>query len=278
MGIDAGYTKQMLQWQQQVLADGELTPLVIKVAVAICKFINRESRDAWPSQATLAKAVHASRRGVQKALEQLEDRSHLRISVNRGRGQSNRYRPMLAREFEAESQMAENANRSAHFGNEAEQKCEPGFAGVRTAVRTRVRTPVRTNYLKAELSEEPSDPALTGKTKERAFEKAFEKEFWPLYPKRVAKGAARKAFIRILVAERATVGELKAGAARYAAERAGKDEEFTKHPATWLNGECWKDEPNQPALGIDFTKYRRPPVVPRPDAENPLPPRRRASG
>ncbi|OKO71893.1 hypothetical protein AC630_31760 [Bradyrhizobium sp. AS23.2] len=37
------------------------------------------------------------------------------------------------------------------------------------------------------------------------------------------------------------------GAMRYAAERTGQDPKFTKHPATWLNGECWKDEPEPPA-------------------------------
>ena len=30
---------------------------------------------------------------------------------------------------------------------------------------------------------------------------------------------------------------------RYAAERTGQDAHWTKHPATWLNNECWKDEP-----------------------------------
>jgi hypothetical protein len=30
---------------------------------------------------------------------------------------------------------------------------------------------------------------------------------------------------------------------RYAAERTGEDDKYTKHPATWLNAECWKDAP-----------------------------------
>ena len=38
-----------------------------------------------------------------------------------------------------------------------------------------------------------------------------------------------------------------AGAQRYAGERAGEDPKFTKHPATWLRGGCWEDEP--PANG-----------------------------
>ena len=29
----------------------------------------------------------------------------------------------------------------------------------------------------------------------------------------------------------------------YAAQMAGKDSQYIKHPATWLNGKCWLDEP-----------------------------------
>jgi hypothetical protein len=30
---------------------------------------------------------------------------------------------------------------------------------------------------------------------------------------------------------------------RYAAAQDGKDPTYIKHPATWLNGKCWLDEP-----------------------------------
>jgi hypothetical protein len=34
---------------------------------------------------------------------------------------------------------------------------------------------------------------------------------------------------------------------RYAAERAGQPPKYTKHPATWLKGGCWADEPTNPS-------------------------------
>jgi hypothetical protein len=71
-------------------------------------------------------------------------------------------------------------------------------------------------------------------------------QWWLLYPKRVSKGAARKAYAKVIKAKLATVEELKAGVLRYGRERTGLDSEFTKHPATWLNQECWKDEPPKP--------------------------------
>ena len=68
-------------------------------------------------------------------------------------------------------------------------------------------------------------------------------EFWQAYPRRVAKGAAEEAYRQIIRNREATEGELLAGAMRYAAERDREDPRFTKHPATWLNGKCWTDEP-----------------------------------
>lgn len=74
-------------------------------------------------------------------------------------------------------------------------------------------------------------------------------EWWPVYPKKVGKDAARRAFHRVLKARRATVADLMAGAERYAAERMGDDPKFTKHPTSWLNGGHWADEPAPPSRG-----------------------------
>jgi hypothetical protein len=74
-----------------------------------------------------------------------------------------------------------------------------------------------------------------------ANETAFN-EWYLAYPKHVAKGRARKLYHRIVQLGSATTEELQLGAERYALQRAGKDDQYTKHPATWLNDECWKDE------------------------------------
>ena len=66
-------------------------------------------------------------------------------------------------------------------------------------------------------------------------------EFWQHVPRKVAKGAAINAYRRAL--RIASAGTILAGIKRYAAERAGEDPQYTKHPSTWLNGQCWDDEP-----------------------------------
>jgi hypothetical protein len=62
-------------------------------------------------------------------------------------------------------------------------------------------------------------------------------------PNKLAKGDARKAYIGVIKKRKATAAELLTGVQRYAQEQSGKDPQFTKHPATWLNKECWLDEP-----------------------------------
>lgn len=67
-------------------------------------------------------------------------------------------------------------------------------------------------------------------------------EFWSAYPRKVAKGAARTAWLKaVKIVDPST---LIAGAISYANDPARKPE-YTKHPATWLNAECWEDEADQ---------------------------------
>ena len=73
-------------------------------------------------------------------------------------------------------------------------------------------------------------------------------QFWAAYPRHVAKEAARKAF-DAAVKSGVAPEVLIEGAKRYAGERAGQDPKFTKHPATWLRGGCWEDEPPPRADG-----------------------------
>jgi hypothetical protein len=68
------------------------------------------------------------------------------------------------------------------------------------------------------------------------------------YPRKVGKLNAEKAYGAIIKKQKATREELIAGVMRYAAERATEDPKYTKHPATWLNGGCWADEPKPTAF------------------------------
>jgi hypothetical protein len=85
------------------------------------------------------------------------------------------------------------------------------------------------------------------KAKPPADDGAFEL-FWNAYPRHVAKGGARKAYAAAL--KKASAADILAGAQRYATDRASQDPKYTRYPTTWLNQECWTDEP-APARVID---------------------------
>ena len=89
--------------------------------------------------------------------------------------------------------------------------------------------------------------------------------FWAIYPRRDSKGRARPAFAAAV--KKAPLETILAGATRYAAERQGKDAQYTKLPATWLNGECWGDQslaaPNNASQTAyaDSSEWSRPKFV-----------------
>lgn len=63
--------------------------------------------------------------------------------------------------------------------------------------------------------------------------------FWEVYPRRAGKGQARRAWATAIKVADPEV--IVAGAERYRDDPT-RDPRFTKHPSTWLNGECWTDE------------------------------------
>lgn len=77
-------------------------------------------------------------------------------------------------------------------------------------------------------------------------------DFWAVYPRRKAKEAARRAWAKAV--KRVDPAVIVEGARRYAVECQGRDPKYVRHPATWLNGGCWEDEPDTP---VGRTKHDR---------------------
>ena len=78
--------------------------------------------------------------------------------------------------------------------------------------------------------------------------------FWGLYPKKVAKGAAIKAWQKLKLEEHKEVIEALASHIKYWRVK-GTDKEFIPYPASWLNQMRWLDEldfeqpkPKKPAM------------------------------
>ena len=96
----------------------------------------------------------------------------------------------------------------------------------------------------------PSDAAPRRNTIEGTSEKTSsvsgaDRDFddiWQSYPRKVAKVAARRAFMATLKAKRATADQLREATENYAASRAGAEAEFTMHGATFYGpAQRWAD-------------------------------------
>jgi hypothetical protein len=190
---------------------------VLKLGYVIAyKHMDVESKKAVVGQQTLAADLNVTVRTIQSLLATLEPFG-LMIEPGAGRGKPSVYR---IGSFASES---ESANAISPFDAE-KAKCIASF-NAETA---------KPNSLFSEL------------TPPRASKRMGDDDgfaaFWQAYPRRVARGAAEKAYHRVIRNREATEAEVLAGAMRYAAQRGGEDPEFTKHPATWLNGKCWMDE------------------------------------
>ena len=64
-------------------------------------------------------------------------------------------------------------------------------------------------------------------------------DFWKAYPRKKGKGQAERAWTAAV--KSAAPEEIIAGLLRV---KWPSDPQFIKHPATWLNGRCWLDEPD----------------------------------
>lgn len=91
------------------------------------------------------------------------------------------------------------------------------------------------------------------KINKKSFSKEFE-EWWKEVPRKVSKDDANRKFNTILAGNLATFDELLAGIKRYAEHCKGKEEQYIKHPSTWLNQGCWKDEYRKPLDWLDEKK------------------------
>jgi hypothetical protein len=69
---------------------------------------------------------------------------------------------------------------------------------------------------------------------------------WEMYPKKVGKGTARKALAKALA--KAPVDQIQHSLALFVRYWGQQDKKFMPHLATWLNGERWDDEIQQPSL------------------------------
>lgn len=72
--------------------------------------------------------------------------------------------------------------------------------------------------------------------------------FWATYPRKVAKGYARKIFARLTPDQKFAAMQALPIHVRYW-QLSGRSWDYLPHCSTWLAGECWADELEMPQAG-----------------------------
>jgi hypothetical protein len=209
----------------------EIPAMALKLAYVIAyKRMNTDTQVLFIGQPELCREIGVKDpRTIRRDLLPILERCGLSIEPGLGRGHASAYRIVEGEEKgdPAPPFKEEKGDPDAPFEGE---KGDPGARkrGIPVHVKGGSTSPPSNE----ESKEDSKEDSLT----------AFER-WWPHYPKKVANVAARKAYQQIIRKGTATEAELLAGVMRYAAERTGKEEHYTKHPAGWLNAERWNDAP-----------------------------------
>lgn len=191
-------------------------------------------RGNFPGQATLAAEARCSERKVRDALRELEELGvveRVRRTSKRGYRQADGYRLMDRPLDEDESLAAPDAGRDH---SNRQETTEP------TGTSEQIAPLI-------EVDRSEVDNPQTPKGGEVVSAAAFD-AFWSTYPRKAGKATARKAFEKAV--ERAgNPTPLLDGARRLRDDPNLPEKRFIPHPATWLNGDRWEDEPLPPRAG-----------------------------
>jgi len=198
------------------------------VLLVIADHANDEGTEAWPSQATIAAKASVSVRTVQRAVNSLVSAGFLRLEKHAG-GSANcredrrphRY-TILLNSLRGDSAPTRKVRGDSEGGDGATFTPDTGRL-------------LRPKNLPLETPLEPPVEIIKADTQ-------FDL-FWKIYPLKVGKAAAQKAWVK---ASAETDPDLIiSGALRYAQDP-NRNPSFTAHPTTWLNAARWADDPLPP--------------------------------
>lgn len=191
------------------------------ILLVIADHATDEGDNAWPSQQTIATRASCNVRTVQRSINELVAKGYLWVE-KRGGGSANcrddrrphRYTIVLKKLRDDKMPPRKKDRGDIEDINEATFTTETGRLS--RPMKHPIETPLET----------PDE---------------FD-NFWKAFPRKTAKGAARKAWVKLTPEEKRLA---IVGAVRFAADP-NRDATFTPHPATWLAAERWSDEPLPP--------------------------------
>jgi len=245
------------------------------VLLALAFFCNDKRNDnrAWPSLAVLAKRVQLTVPGLCKSLNRLETMGEIRRERSSG-GRKKRTRYIIcvgngkpsdtvsdshnSQPQDSVSEDLNNVSGNSISGNSKQAGSKTVNGGLQAINRNRTRNKRGTesdkpipDYLSTDVDPKSGvdkqlllDP--TPKKKKRtppnpATLEAFNR-FYQAFPRHVARQDALEAWSKLNPSTE-LAGTIMAAVERYAADVRDTEPKFILHPATWLNGRRWEDEP-----------------------------------
>jgi Helix-turn-helix domain len=239
-------------WVEQVLA-GNLSAAEKLVATRIALHHNIETGQCDPSIIGLVKRTNTSESTVRRAIKELEDAGWLAVDRTNGRYR-NSYQlhaptlPLAEGLNPVRGERVQTANPAAGGDQPCQNEVPNPFTSERQTANLKQRIKQRRES-DSHLDLDDEDSGRRRQTTDTDTDTDIAADFgawYQQYPKHAAKVAAFKAYCAVINKKQATPAELLSGAMRYSAERNGQDPKYTKHPATWLYGGCWHDEPARP--------------------------------
>jgi DNA-binding transcriptional regulator YhcF (GntR family) len=200
------------------------------VLLIIADHASDDGTEAWPSQATIATKASISIRTVQRAVNSLVEAKYLWMAKGQG-GSVNCREDRRPHKYTINIKRLRGDNVSSR-----DERVDFDDADGATLAPSTGRHSRPMNH--------PNDPSNETPVGVIKAETEFDL-FWKIYPLKVGKAAAKKAWEKAV--KEAGVDKLVNGALRYANDP-NRHPSFTAHAATWLNAGRWNDEALPPRI------------------------------
>ena len=224
------------------------------ILLALADRHNTDTGDCFPSLDRIAEDTCSSRNTVRRATQTLEDKGLIKrelITDMSGRTLGYRYHLVMGGSNLIPSRYQDDIKAIS-------EGCQSGTGEGATVVRGGSHGGTHEGAMVV-----PKPVKETGKENHnsRSAPLAGFDDFWKVYPRKVAKGSAVKAWRSAI--KKAPPDEITSAAGKY---KWPDDPKFIPHPATWLNAERWADVEGTPKPSFVST-YRPPPPPPPPAPE-----------
>lgn len=205
------------------ILDAEISDRAVRVYAILARYADSETLQAFPSRETIAKRAFCHYKSVDRAIDELVKIKAI-VKSHRRSGESYQSNLYTLRRVPPQLSLP----------------TDTGDGGVRTPVSPPTDTAV---HLTRTTELEPTELENARGDFDR---------FWELYPRKVGKIAARKAWEKITNPD-----DVIEGVNRLLADPNRPSLEFLPHPSTWLNEGRWEDEP-YPARQAPESRFVKP--------------------